>query len=109
MVNCWEAKGCGRGPGGEKSAELGVCPAASDSACNGINRGEAGGRICWAVAGTLCGGKVQGLFAEKIDSCINCDVFKQIASEEGEDFQMFPGDDPDVTTADDRTCEFEKT
>jgi len=31
---------------------------------------------CWLVAGTLCGGKVQGKFAEKIGSCTECEVFK---------------------------------
>jgi len=31
---------------------------------------------CWLVAGTLCGGKVQGKFAEKIGSCTECKVFK---------------------------------
>ncbi|MFN2366706.1 MAG: two-CW domain-containing protein [Desulfurivibrionaceae bacterium] len=31
---------------------------------------------CWLVAGTLCGGKVQGKFADKIESCTECRVFK---------------------------------
>jgi hypothetical protein len=31
---------------------------------------------CWLVAGTFCGGEVQGKFAEKIESCTECKVFK---------------------------------
>lgn len=32
---------------------------------------------CWLIAGTLCDGKVQGKFADKIDSCTECKVFKE--------------------------------
>lgn len=83
--NCWELKKCGREPGGEKTADFGVCPAASDTSSNGINDGTNGGRLCWAVAGTFCGGKVQGDFAQKSVSCMSCEVFKQIKAEEGPD------------------------
>jgi diguanylate cyclase (GGDEF)-like protein len=31
---------------------------------------------CWLVAGTLCGGKPQGTFAQKYGSCYTCKVFK---------------------------------
>ncbi len=81
--NCWELKKCGREPGGEKSKENGICPAASDSSCNGINSGKNAGRICWARAGTFCGGTVQGDFAQKQVSCMTCEVFKQVKNEEG--------------------------
>jgi hypothetical protein len=83
--NCWEVKKCGREQGGNKSAEMGVCPAAEDISCNGINSGKNGGRICWAIAGTFCGGKVQGDFAQKSVSCMSCEVFKQVKNEEGPD------------------------
>jgi hypothetical protein len=69
-VNCWEFKNCGRQPGGEKVKELGLCPATTEESNNGINQGMNSGRICWAVAGTCCGGKVQGLFAQKYLSCM---------------------------------------
>jgi hypothetical protein len=82
-ANCWEIKKCGREPAGAKTGDLGVCPAASDSSSDGINSGKNGGRICWAIAGTFCGGKVQGDFAQKSVSCMSCEVFKQIKSEEG--------------------------
>jgi hypothetical protein len=82
-LNCWEFIRCGREPGGDKVAEMGVCPAAADTSFDGINGGAAGGRICWAVAGTFCGGQVQGTFAEKRNSCMDCDFFKRVLKEEG--------------------------
>jgi hypothetical protein len=87
-VNCWDLIKCGREPGGSKIAELGVCPAASDTSSNEINHGKNGGRICWAIAGTLCGGKVQGNLAQKQVSCMVCKVFKQIKAEEGSEFVL---------------------
>ena len=82
-LNCWEIKKCGREAGGKKEHELGVCPASIESSCNGVNSGINGGRICWAIAGTFCGGKIQGDFAQKSVSCMSCEVFKQIKNEEG--------------------------
>jgi hypothetical protein len=82
-MNCWELKKCGREPGGAKTAEYGVCPAAESTDSNGVNSGKNGGRICWAIAGTFCGGKVQGDFAQKQVSCMVCEVFKQVKREEG--------------------------
>lgn len=88
-LNCWEIKKCGREPGGVRTGDMGVCPAASDTAANGLNGGKNGGRICWAIAGTFCGGKVQGEFAQKQVSCMSCEVFKQIKREEGaENFKL---------------------
>ncbi len=71
MINCWEYKKCGREKGGAKTAELGVCPAYPDH-----------GRDCWFVAGTLCGGRVQGTFAEKQDDCQECDFYQKVLSGE---------------------------
>jgi hypothetical protein len=82
-LNCWEIKNCGREVGGNKTDDLGVCPAASNEKSNAINGGKNAGRICWAVAGTFCGGRVQGDFAMKTVSCMTCEVFKQIKKEEG--------------------------
>ena len=90
--NCWEYKKCGREPGGQKVNELGICPATTDVLSNGLNGGKNGGRICWAVAGTFCGGQVQGSFSEKRLSCMTCDFFKKVKEEEGENFcLMKPG------------------
>jgi len=81
--NCWEFKQCGRQPGGHKEHELGVCPAAAERRTDGINRGKNAGRCCWAIAGTLCKGELQGVFAQKVGNCMKCDFFSQVAQEEG--------------------------
>jgi CRP-like cAMP-binding protein len=73
---------CQREPGGAKAAEKGVCVAAMDSSYGGINDGKNAGRICWAVAGTCCGGEIQGTFAEKRDSCTNCSFYRLVQEEE---------------------------
>ena len=64
-MNCWEFKKCGREAGGAKVAELGVCPAYPDN-----------GTRCARVAGTFCGGKVQGTFAQKLSNCLQCEFYK---------------------------------
>jgi tRNA A-37 threonylcarbamoyl transferase component Bud32 len=69
---------CGREPGGAKAAAFGVCPAAVDRSFDGINGGACAGRICWAVAGTFCDGRVEGSFAEKRPSCLNCDFYRRV-------------------------------
>jgi CRP-like cAMP-binding protein len=74
---------CGREQGGESSVEYGVCPAAADPSFDGINSGKFGGRICWAVAGTFCGGCTQGSFVDKRPSCLNCDFYQMVQDEEG--------------------------
>jgi hypothetical protein len=81
--NCWEFKKCGREPGGINASELGVCPAATETRLTGTNSGRKGGRGCWAVAGTLCGGKVQGAFALKVANCLACDFYQLVGKEEG--------------------------
>jgi hypothetical protein len=80
--NCWEFKKCGREPEGAKASALGVCPASTESRVNGMNKGTQGGRVCWAVTGTLCGGKVQGTFAMKLANCMDCEFYKIVAEEE---------------------------
>lgn len=82
-LNCWEYMECERGPNGKKVAEYGPCPAAVEDSYGGINDGEYAGRICWAVAGTCCGGKVQGTFAEKRASCTSCEFYQRVQKEEG--------------------------
>lgn len=84
--NCWEFKNCGRQAGGTKTGELGVCPASKETTHNGKNNGKNAGRYCWKVAGTLCGGKVQGSFASKEKNCLACEFFKQVRLEEGANF-----------------------
>ncbi len=59
-TNCWEFKKCGKD-------ETSECPAFPTA-----------GRICYLVAGTMCGGKVQGMYALKIDNCRECDFYKAV-------------------------------
>jgi methyl-accepting chemotaxis protein len=58
---CWDYKQCGR----DKDMS---CPAFTLSA----------GRICWKVAGTMCGGQVQGTSAQKYGDCEKCDFYKKV-------------------------------
>ena len=81
-LNCWEFKKCGREPDGTNVQDMGVCPAALDDSFDGINSGINAGRICWAVAGTLCEGKKQGIFTIKRESCVKCDFFKIVGRQE---------------------------
>lgn len=88
--NCWEVKQCGRTPGGKNVPELGVCPARMASNLDGVHGGWNGGRACWVVAGTMCGGVVQGTFAMKFGTCEKCDFYRSVREEESNDFQFFP-------------------
>ena len=81
--DCWDFKKCGRQPGGARASEFGVCPAALETKAHGMNGGHNGGRICWAVAGTLCGDKVQGSFASKLANCVTCDFYRHVHKEQG--------------------------
>ncbi len=36
---------------------------------------------CWQVAGTYCGGELQGSFAQKYGNCAECDVFEHATSD----------------------------
>jgi hypothetical protein len=64
-MKCWEFKKCGRQANGANTKDLGVCPAYPDN-----------GTRCARIAGTLCGGKVQGVFATKLTNCLHCDFYK---------------------------------
>ena len=85
-LNCWEHKKCGREENGNMANELGVCIAATETGLDGVHGGKNAGRACWAVAGTLCGGEVQGTFAEKMGNCRVCDFYKAVFHEELADF-----------------------
>lgn len=61
-VPCWELMQCGR----DKDASL-KCPAYPHF-----------GRICWAVAGTFCEGKIQGTFAQKSEDCKQCRFYREV-------------------------------
>jgi hypothetical protein len=66
-INCWAFTKCGREGGGIRSKELGVCPVWPGN-----------GKQCARVAGTLCGGRVQGTFAKKLGDCHRCDFYQSV-------------------------------
>ncbi len=84
--NCWEFMACGREPGGKNADKLGVCPAAAETRLEGVHHGKNAGRTCWVVAGTLCGGEVQGTFAKKFCDCLKCPFFQLVQKEELPEF-----------------------
>ncbi|MBA4372380.1 MAG: hypothetical protein C0402_05910, partial [Thermodesulfovibrio sp.] len=55
LVRCHETMNCGKE----------MCPAYGTDE-----------RRCWQTAGTYCGRKVQGVYAEKFDNCSECPVYK---------------------------------
>lgn len=85
--NCWEYKNCGRGPNG-CSERTNICPAATEKRLDGVHGGINAGRACWVVAGTMCQGKVQGVFVEKYLTCRDCDFYKKVQRENFTDFQV---------------------
>ncbi len=87
-VNCWEFMKCGRGPG-ENGGES-ACPAATEKGLNGVHGGKNAGRGCWVVAGTMCGGQVQGTFAKKYRNCGKCTFYIKVRLEEGYGFKTPP-------------------
>lgn len=65
-VKCWEYMKCGR----DKDCSV-KCPAYPNF-----------GRVCWAVAGTFCEGKVQGTFAQKYEDCKKCEFYQKMKKKE---------------------------
>jgi len=87
-LNCWEFKQCGREPGGARVTEEGTCPVGLPCPLDSVHGGRNAGRACWVVAGSLCGGQVQGSFASKYASCKECDFYKAVRNEEFPSFKL---------------------
>lgn len=87
-LNCWEYNKCGRELYGQSVNTQGVCPAAVEEKLNGIHGGKNAGRACWVIAGTYCNGVRQGTFAQKYNSCKECDFYQVVKSESGDNFQL---------------------
>lgn len=81
--NCWEFMKCGREVDGSEVDLSGVCPASFEKKFDGIHGGKNAGRACWVVAGTMCGNKIHGSFAEKTGDCLKCKFFKEVQKQEG--------------------------
>lgn len=80
--NCWEFKSCGRDADCLEESEHGICPATIEDKVDGINSGINGGRVCWALDSTLCDGKIQGVYAQKIIKCMSCNFYQKVLKEE---------------------------
>lgn len=80
-ANCWEFHKCGRAEGGDNVHVHGICPVATEKRTDGIHDGTNGGRACWAIAGTFCQGKIQGTFAKKKKTCLDCSFFQEVLLE----------------------------
>ncbi|MEW5799455.1 MAG: two-CW domain-containing protein [Bacteroidota bacterium] len=89
-LNCWEYMKCGRQPGGNNVDGLGVCPAATDTKYNLINRGFNSGRFCWYVEATFCNRDVQGTFFDKFDDCLRCEFFLLVEKQEAQNLEIVP-------------------
>lgn len=85
LPNCWEIKNCGRQKGGDKVMELGECRVSVEDA----------GHSCWAIAGTLCGGTVQGSVAQKLRNCMLCEVYDLYNRSFGQDRNRVVAEYPD--------------
>jgi len=81
---------CGRQPEGEKVDELGVCPAAVPSEYDGVNGGALSGRFCWAIAGTLGGGKKHGKCCSKLKDCLHCEFMDLVRYQQGRNCVFTP-------------------
>jgi len=63
-VKCWDVKNC-------PDERRDNCPAYPDQ-----------GNACWTVTGTMCGGKEQGSYHEKIENCRKCDVYQMVRGDD---------------------------
>ena len=81
-LNCWEYFKCGREAGGANTGTLGVCPAFTATHLDGRHNGTNGGRLCWTIAGTHCGGVIKGTEAEKLENCLECRFYTMVMAEE---------------------------
>jgi hypothetical protein len=79
---------CGREPGGRRAQEIGICPASVEIRLDGVHDGTNAGRSCWMIAGTLCGGDIQGTFAKKYKNCSACEFYSRVREEESPYFQL---------------------
>ena len=83
--NCWEVKACGR-----CTTILGddACPSCKETKLHGVHGGVNGGRACWVISQTKCGGSTQRNFGSKFANCKECDFYKLVKEEEKGSFQL---------------------
>ena len=64
------------------------CPVCKEDRLNGVHDGLNGGRACWTISHTQCGGAKQGKFGDKFKNCQECDFYNMVRTEEGGSFQL---------------------
>ena len=84
--NCWEYQGCGFGPQESKNSEGQVCPAAVHEHADGFLGGENGGRSCYFIIGTICGGDGAQTPEEKKNRCNACSFYRDLSNKHGKTF-----------------------
>lgn len=73
-INCWEYKKCGREKGGNRTQELGVCPASTETRLDGVHGGSNAGRACWVTSDAWCSG-------DGLKRCEKCDFYALVKRE----------------------------
>lgn len=83
--NCWEVNACGK-----CKTILGddACPVCKEAKLHGVHGGVNGGRACWVVPHTNCGGSTQGHFGSKFANCKVCNFYSMVKEEEKGAFQL---------------------
>jgi len=66
---------------------MGVCPAAIERDRLGPNEGTGYGRYCWRIAGTPCGGRIQGSYSSKAVDCQRCPFYELVKEQEGDEMR----------------------
>jgi hypothetical protein len=84
--NCWDYYRCRKQSEGNHVKEHDVCPAYFETKLHGIHDGKNGGRACWIVAGTKCGGRIKRTLVPKFIVCKLCGFKKIVISEESQNF-----------------------
>ena len=85
-LNCWEYMNCCQNNPNSFVDGKNTCPAYLSTIANGINDGESAGRACWVIAGSLSQDGIQGFNAHAVKSCTDCEFYKSVQKEEGEEF-----------------------
>ncbi|MEE9524230.1 MAG: hypothetical protein V3V59_05690 [Thermodesulfovibrionales bacterium] len=68
--------------------DLGICPITRETRLDGEHGCSYAGRACWVVTGSLCGGELQGTFAEKYKNCDQFDFYQSVLDEEYPEFKL---------------------
>jgi hypothetical protein len=84
-INCWDFHKCGRDIENKRVDGSSICPALLETGLNGIHGGKNGGRVCWIIPGTLCGGWTQRKLVPKYVLCRLCNFKKTVFKDERPD------------------------